>query len=58
MKTSKKTPKNLPMFCDFSCKYASFGKKDVSGDCHREQAVYCELLRRYNNKNNRCLAAK
>jgi len=58
MKKHKEVPKDLPMFCDFSCKYASFGKEDVSGACRREQAVYCTILRKYNNKNNKCLVTK
>jgi hypothetical protein len=55
MKKKKEIPKDLPMFCDFSCTYASFGKEDVSGACRREQAVYCTILKKYNNKNNKCL---
>ena len=43
------------MFCDFGCKYASFGKKDMAGACRREQAVYCTILKQYINKNNKCL---
>lgn len=46
------------MFCDFSCKYASFSKQDVSGACRREQAVYCTILKKFNNKNNKCLVPK
>jgi hypothetical protein len=56
MKKNKDGPADLPLFCDFSCRHASFGKKDVAGACRREQAVYCTLLKKYNNKNNRCLA--
>jgi hypothetical protein len=46
----------LPMFCDFGCTYATFPPVDAAGACRREQAVYCTALKKYNNKNNRCLA--
>ena len=55
MKKPAVLPSDAPMFCDYSCKYASFGKKDVAGACRREQAVYCTILKKYNNKNNKCL---
>ncbi|HTY37566.1 MAG TPA: hypothetical protein VMH23_10665 [Bacteroidota bacterium] len=58
MKTKAELPSDVPHFCDFSCKYATFGKKDVSGACRREQAVYCTILKKHNNKNNKCLVAK
>jgi hypothetical protein len=58
MKKTKTIPKDIPMFCDFSCKYASFGSEDVSGACRREQAVYCTILKKHNNKNNKCLVVK
>jgi hypothetical protein len=45
----------LPLFCDFSCPHADFSK-DVSGACRRELVVYCTLIKKYNNKHNRCLA--
>jgi hypothetical protein len=45
----------LPMFCDFGCTYAAFPPVDAAGACRREQAVYCTVLEKYNNKNNRCL---
>ena len=57
-KKAKELPKDPPLFCDFSCRYASFGKRDVSGACRREQAVYCTILKKYNNKNNKCLVLK
>jgi len=56
MKKTKESAKDFPLFCDYLCKHASFGKKGVSGACRREQAVYCTFLKKYNNKNNRCLA--
>jgi hypothetical protein len=58
MKKTKEIPKDVPMFCDYGCKYASFGKQEVSGACRREQAVYCTILKEYNNKNNKCLVSK
>jgi hypothetical protein len=51
--SNKKEP--LPLFCDFSCPHADFSK-DVAGDCRREQAVWCKLIGKHNNKNNQCLA--
>ena len=45
----------LPLFCDFTCRFAAFAPADVSGACRREQAVYCRLAGRFNNKLNRCL---
>lgn len=47
----------LPEYCDFDCPHASFTPADASGACRRDQAVWCVLLGRYNNKNARCLAA-
>lgn len=47
---------DLPLYCDFACRYASFGPPEAAGACRREQAVYCTLARKFNNKNNRCLA--
>jgi hypothetical protein len=58
MKKIREIPKDAPMYCDYSCKYASFGKKDVAGACRRELAVYCAILKKYNNKNNKCLVVK
>lgn len=56
----RKTPKYnadlLPQFCDFSCPHADFPPVDAVGACRREQGVYCKLLDRFNNRNNRCLA--
>jgi hypothetical protein len=47
---------DLPEFCDFDCPHASFSPPDASGACRRDQAVWCALIGRYNNKNARCLA--
>ncbi len=49
---------NLPKYCDFACRYASFAPADAVGACRREQAVYCTLLKEYNNKNASCAARK
>jgi hypothetical protein len=46
----------LPAFCDYSCPHAGFAPKEAVGDCRKELAVYCSLLKRFNVKNNRCLA--
>jgi hypothetical protein len=54
-KKTTKTDQVLPMFCDFSCPHADFSK-DVTGACRREQVVYCKLIRRHNNKHNKCIA--
>lgn len=49
-------PAALPAFCDYLCPHASFAPADAAGACRREQAIFCSLLRKFNNKNNRCLA--
>ena len=54
----KPVPEILPYYCDFSCKYAAFADKNLSGACNREAAVYCNLLRKYNNKNEKCLVGE
>lgn len=46
----------LPFFCDFHCQYADFPPADAVGACRREQAVYCTLLKKFNNRNNKCIA--
>jgi hypothetical protein len=46
----------LPDFCDYDCRHASFSAPEASGACRRDQAVWCMLFVRYNNKNARCLA--
>jgi hypothetical protein len=50
-----KIPLKLPVYCDLSCKYASFTDTCLSGACRRESAVYCSLLKKYINKNSKCL---
>lgn len=46
---------DLPQFCDFTCKHADFAPAEAIGACRREQAVYCSLFKKYNNKHNKCL---
>jgi hypothetical protein len=46
----------LPEFCDYDCPHAAFTPPDTSGACRRDQAIWCTLLARFNNKNARCLA--
>ena len=48
----------LPVYCDFSCAYASFPPADAVGACRREQGVYCNFMGRYNNKNAGCLVRR
>lgn len=48
-------PEILPLYCNYSCKYASFGDPCLSGACRRESAVFCKLFGKYNNKNAKCL---
>jgi hypothetical protein len=53
-----KQPKQppLPQLCDFDCTHASFPPGDIVGACRKEQAVYCTLLKKFNNRHNKCLA--
>ena len=46
--------KDLPEYCDFSCRYAAFAPPEISGACRREQAVHCTLAREWNGKHARC----
>jgi hypothetical protein len=46
----------LPQFCDYACPHAHFPPADAVGACRREQAVYCSLLKKFNNRNNKCIA--
>jgi hypothetical protein len=48
----------LPFYCDFSCRHAAFAPPDASGACRREQAVYCSLMKQFNNKNAPCIARR
>jgi hypothetical protein len=34
-----------------------FTDASLSGACRRESAVYCSLLKEYNNKNSKCFVA-
>ncbi|MEJ5352264.1 MAG: hypothetical protein WHS65_11820 [Melioribacteraceae bacterium] len=56
-KSSKKSNYNFPLYCDYSCKYALFGKPSAVGACRKELAVWCKYFKKYNNKNNKCLSA-
>ncbi len=58
VKKSGEAVENLPVYCDFSCRFASFAPADSVGACRRDQAVYCKLLRQYNSKNSRCAARR
>lgn len=58
LKRTKIKSYNLPLFCDFYCKYADFTELALSGACRRESAIFCKLFRRYNNKHAKCLAEK
>lgn len=49
-------PSGLPQYCDYSCQHASFAPVETVGACRKELAVYCILVKRYNNKNSRCIA--
>jgi len=49
---------SLPLFCDYSCRYAAFPPVSAVGACRREQAVFCSILKTYRRKNDRCAARK
>ncbi len=49
---------DLPVFCDYSCKFADFTGPETIGACRRELAVWCKILERFNNKNAKCLVRK
>ncbi|MGK9476261.1 hypothetical protein [Melioribacter sp. OK-6-Me] len=49
---------DFPLFCDYTCKYADFTNPEAIGACRKELAVWCKYFKRYNNKNNKCLARK
>ena len=49
---------NFPLFCDYTCRYAEFSNPESIGACRKELAVWCVHFKRYNNKNNKCLASK
>lgn len=57
MKPSE-SKEEYPLFCDYSCKYAAFSPPDSSGACRRDISVYCKKMKKYNNKNSRCLLAE
>jgi hypothetical protein len=60
MKNKKKSilEEKLPAYCDYSCKHAAFAPEDSTGACRRDQAVYCKLVEKFNNKNSKCLVKK
>ncbi len=58
MTKKKKKEEELPLFCDYTCKYAEFVDPNAVGACRRDLAVYCKKFKRYNNKNNKCLGRK
>lgn len=49
---------DYPLLCDFSCPNADFAPGEAVGACRREQAVFCTLFRRFNNKHSACLGRK
>lgn len=57
-KISKKagSAENFPAYCDYSCRYADFGPTDSIGGCRKEISVWCSLEKKFNNKNNKCIA--
>jgi hypothetical protein len=48
----------LPLYCDFGCSHAGFAPADATGACRRDQAVWCALFKKLNNKHSRCLGRK
>lgn len=54
-KQVNKIKKAFPLYCDYSCKYASFSDPNLIGACRKELAVWCKHFKRFNNKNNKCL---
>jgi hypothetical protein len=55
---NKSAAKKLPQYCDYLCEFASFTDTALSGACRRENAVYCSIWKKYNNKNAKCLVGK
>lgn len=51
-----KEKEDLPKYCDYFCKYAAFTDPNAVGACRRELAVWCTKIKKYNNKNNKCIA--
>lgn len=54
----KYVEKDLPLYCDFSCKYADFTEPSCVGAWRRDIGVWCKILNTYNNKHARCLVKK
>ncbi|MFZ6034103.1 MULTISPECIES: hypothetical protein [Melioribacter] len=57
-KKNKIDIKEFPLFCDYTCKFADFTNPEAIGACRKDLAVWCKHFKRYNNKNNKCLAGK
>lgn len=58
MENKNKAKEEFPLFCDFTCKHASFSDPEIIGACRKEIAVYCTFKKQYNNKNTKCLVHK
>lgn len=58
MKKELRKKESYPDFCDFSCPYAAFSPPESSGACRKEISVYCNKLKKYNNKNSKCIFKK
>ncbi|MGK9369263.1 hypothetical protein ACSSWA_10190 [Melioribacter sp. Ez-97] len=57
-KKNKPDDNEFPLFCDYTCKFADFTNPEAIGACRKDLAVWCKHFKRYNNKNNKCLARK
>lgn len=57
-KIAKYKVDSLPIYCDYSCKYADFTSPETVGACRRDLAVWCRILEKFNNKNAKCLVRK
>ena len=54
----KLTVSSAAEYCNYTCGYSRFAPPDSSGACRKEEAVWCSLVKKYNNKNNKCIAKK
>lgn len=57
-KRIKYKEEELPLYCNYFCKYADFTEPECTGACRRDIAIYCKILNRYNNKHARCIVRK
>jgi len=48
----------LPLYCDYSCKFADFPPVDAIGACRKELALFCKKAKKFNNKNSKCIFLK